>query len=175
MEFKYLSYGLLLLPAVAQAQQIGVSVGPSSPSSYQLNITSNTTAPNSTSAYKMQGMAGSITPQWTGTVLVTFSGTIYEPAGTAATIGINYQLSYGTGTAPTNNSTLTGTQFGIIQSNENGATVTAADMLQPYSITAIITGLAIGTTYWLDLAAESIGTASDQGFSTTSITAAELP
>ena len=137
---------------------------------------SNPTAPASTGAYKMQGLGASavITPTRSGKIIVTFSGTVISPAGTAAGNGLGYQISYGTGTAPANAAALTGTQVGTIQSWVNPTTVVAADVFVPFSTTAIITGLTVGTTYWLDLAAESVGTASDMGLSTVSVSAAEF-
>lgn len=157
----------------ANAQQIGVSVGPPTAAYSQLNLTSAVTAPNNTSAYQMMGMAGSIQPATTGVVEVIISGTISEPAGTASTIGMSYQISMGTGAAPGNNTTLAGVQYGIIQTDMNGATITAANYFRPFSISCIVTGLTQGTTYWIDLAAKALGTASDHAFSTTSITAQE--
>jgi hypothetical protein len=135
---------------------------------------SDPTAPASTSAYAMQGLAGSITPTRSGTVMVTFSGTVISPAGTAAGNGIHFQISYGTGTAPSNAGTLAGTQVGTIQSWINPTTVTAADVFVPFSTTTVISGLATGTAYWLDLAAESVATVSDMGLSKVSISAVEI-
>ncbi len=134
----------------------------------------NKTAPDSTAAYKMQGLAGAITPASSGTILIIVSGTVVAPAGTTAGLGINYQLSYGTGTAPSNAGTLAGTQVGAIQTYENTATVVAADVHIPFSTQAVVTGLAVGTAYWIDLAAESVGTISDMGLANVSVSAIEL-
>jgi len=179
-----LAAAFYLIFAGAWAQGIGVSSTSPTPSHYQVNFASSQTAPNSTSTYKTQGLGttSSLAPTMTGTVLITISGTIYEPAGTAATIGIKYQIYYGTGTAPANQtsvasncSTTSCTAVGVIQTHENGATITAADLFVPFSITALVTGLTLGTGYWFDLAAESVGTASDQGFSTVGVSVLELP
>jgi hypothetical protein len=131
------------------------------------------TAPASTSAYAMQGLAGSIKPTTTGSVLIIISGTVVSPSGTAAGNGIKYQISYGTGTAPANAATLTGTQVGTVQEYTNPATVTAADVNQPFSHAVVITGLTAGTTYWIDEAAESVATVSDMGLANVSVTAVE--
>jgi hypothetical protein len=132
------------------------------------------TAPASTSVYAMQGLAGSITPGVTGNVLVIISGTILAPAGTTVDNGILYQISYGTGVAPTANAVLTGTQVGLPQEFTLFVAATAAaDVHVPFSITYLVTGLAIGTTYWVDLAAESVTTISQMGFANVSIVAAE--
>ena len=131
------------------------------------------TKPSSTSAYLMQGLAGSITPTGSGKVLIIISGTIVEATGTAAGTGVQYQLSYGTSTAPANAAALTGTQVGTVQKYLNPTTVVAADVAVPFSIQAVVTGLTVGTAYWIDLAAESITTASYVGFSNVSISVIE--
>ena len=131
------------------------------------------TAPASTSAFAMQGLAGSVAPIRSGVVLVIISGTIVSPAGTTAGLGIKYQISYGTGAPPVNAAAITGTQAGTVQQYTNAGTVTAADVSVPFSIQAIVSGLALGTSYWLDLAAESVGTASDMGLSNISVSALE--
>jgi hypothetical protein len=132
------------------------------------------TAPASTSAYAMQGLAGTVTPKLSGNVLLMVSGIVISPAGTAAGNGIKYQLSYGTGTAPANAAALAGTQVGAVQEYTNPATVTAADVMVPFSTHAVVTGLTVGTAYWIDLAAESVATASDMGLSGVSVTAVEI-
>jgi hypothetical protein len=131
------------------------------------------TAPASTSAYAMQGLAGTVTPAVTGTVLITVSGTIVSPSGTTAGLGIEYQVSYGTGAAPANAAALAGTQVGTVQSYTNAATVTAADVAIPFSAQVVVTGLAVGTAYWIDLAAESLGTVSEMGLSNVSVSVIE--
>lgn len=131
------------------------------------------TAPNSTSAFKMQGLAGTITPAVSGKILITISGTITNASGTAG-VGVQYQISYGTSTAPTSNAALAGTQVGTIQEYLNPATVTAADVQVPFSISVVVTGLTLSTAYWIDIAAESVSSASQAGFSNVNISAAEI-
>jgi len=129
--------------------------------------------PNSTSPYVMQGLAGLITPARSGNVLILISGTITASNNTIA-YGVQYQISYGTSTAPTSNSALAGTQVGTVQKYENQSSgITAADVFIPFSTHAVVTGLTVGTAYWIDLAAESIGAVSDVGFSNVSITVIE--
>jgi hypothetical protein len=130
-------------------------------------------APSSTSAYFMQGLAGSITPVRSGKVLLTISGTVIASTVTAGD-GIEHQLSYGTGAAPANAAALAGTQVGTVQSYTNPAIVTAADVAVPFSTSAVITGLTLNTAYWLDLAAKSLATASSGGLSNVSVSAVEL-
>lgn len=149
----------------------GITVKPLLSATSQSHVAAPT-APASTSTYFMQGLAGAITPISTGTVLLIISGVIVSAAGTAGD-GIAYQLSIGVGTAPANAGALAGTQVGSIQTYTNQASVTAADVSQPFSIQAIVTGLSVGIVHWLDLAAKSIVTASDVGLTVVSITAVE--
>jgi hypothetical protein len=139
----------------------------------QTNV-SAPTAPASTSVYAMQGLAASIRPVVTGTVMITISGTVVSPAGTAAGNGIAYQISYGTGTAPTNAAALTGTQPGTVQTYTNPTTVVAADVNIPFSHSVIVTGLTINTFYWIDEAAESVATVSDMGLANVSVSVREI-
>ena len=106
----------------------------------------------------MLGLAGSITPQATGRVLVICTGVVGNT--TAAGDGVSFQLSYGTGTAPTNAATLTGTQVGALKAFVGSTTAGQ----QGFACSWIITGLSVPgsggatttTTYWLDLAVEAI-------------------
>ena len=132
----------------------------------------NPTAPASTAAFKMQGLAGAITPGKTGSVLIVISGDIISSVTTAG-VGIKYQLSYGTGAAPANAGALAGTQVGTIREYTNPATVVAADVFIPFTISAVVTGLSLGTPYWVDLAAEAVTTANDVGFANISVSAIE--
>ena len=140
---------------------------------YSQKSVASPTAPNSTAAYTMQGLAGSITPTRTGRVLIIISGTIVETTGTAAGVGVEYALSVGTGAAPGSNTTQAGTVIGTIQEFTNPSTVTAADVHIPFSSQALATGLTLNTAYWIDLAAQAITTASYVGFSNVSISAFE--
>src|SRR5208283_4818695 len=80
---------------------------------YQATIASPT-APNSTGAYLMQGLAGAITPAKSGNILIIISGTLIAST-TTINDGVRYRISYGTSSAPTSNTALAGTQVGPIQ------------------------------------------------------------
>jgi hypothetical protein len=82
---------------------------------------------------------------------------------------VQYQLSYGTSTAPTSNAALTGTQVGTVQQYLLAQTVTAIDVQVPFCQTAIVAGLTLGTAYWLDLAAEAV---SNTGFAFSNVNVA---
>lgn len=119
------------------------------------------TAISSVGTLVMLGLAGSITPQVTGRVLVICTGVVGNT--TAAGDGVSFQLSYGTGAAPANAAALTGTQVGSLKAFV--ASTTAGQ--QGFAASWIITGLSTptissagvtqaSTTYWLDLAVEAI-------------------
>jgi hypothetical protein len=133
---------------------------------------SNPTAPASVSAYTMQGLAGAITPVRSGNIAISVCFTITNTSGNAGD-GIAYQLSYGTGTAPSNAATLAGTQIGTIGTYENSAALTAADVALPTCQMANVTGLTLRTPYWIDLAAESVATISVTALTAVNISAVE--
>ena len=102
----------------------------------------------------MLGLAGSITPRSSGNILIVVSGMI-EPTGSGTTsgLGIAYQISYGTGVAPSNQGALAGTQVGSVQFHTNDVNTVGTNANHPFSLQAVVTGLTIGTAYWVDLAA----------------------
>src|SRR5215472_1174529 len=132
----------------------------------------NPTAPNSNNFFHMMGLAGSITPNTTGSVLIAISGNIVTTSATAG-IGITYSINYGTGTAPTNNATATGTVASNTPVYTNPTTVTAANVAVPFAIEAVVTGLTPGTAYWIDLAAKAVTTTSATTFNNLTINAIE--
>lgn len=112
---------------------------------------------------KMMGLAGTITPLVTGKVIVTISGTIFNP--TAIADGAKVQIRTGIGTAPANGDALAGSVAGgLVQ-------YIAATVLQkaPFSLTARITGLTVNVARWIDvgLAAITGGTATISDLSVT--------
>jgi hypothetical protein len=102
----------------------------------------------------MTGLAGSITPAYTGTIVI--SGAI--ASGTTGD-GAKVQASYGTGGAPSNAATITGTQCG---GRPIYTAAAAGSDKVPFSVNCVVTGLTVGTAYWIDatLAAVTGGTAS---------------
>lgn len=100
----------------------------------------------------MMGLAGSITPTASGTALIIISG--YGENTVGASDGGKIQISYGTGSAPANAAAITGTQVGgRVQFQYDGGIMNAS---LPFSVNAIITGLSVGTTYWVDLTLASL-------------------
>lgn len=132
------------------------------------------TAPSSTSAFLMQGMAGAITPRTTGNIRVNVSGTFVASAALVDQ-GIIAQISYGTGAAPGSNVALAGTQVGAqIQWTNLVAATAAGDIHVNFSVSALITGAVIGTALWLDIAAKAVTTASVFSLAGAVITATEV-
>ncbi len=92
------------------------------------------------------GSASRITPAMTGNVLVTIAGNLKNDT---LNDGAFAQISYGTGAAPLNGAGGTGTLLGSV-ATRSGAGWTGS-MVAPFSLTAVITGLALGVPVWLDL------------------------
>lgn len=119
----------------------------------------------------MAGLSILYTPKSTGRILVLVDGIGTNSVGDN---GFFISVNYGTGTAPSNGNTATGTNIGnglnysVIASGTTANTSTLG-----FSRHGFVTGLAIGTTYWFDLAFGAIsgGTAT---FSNTNITVIEL-
>jgi hypothetical protein len=112
------------------------------------NYYANTpSAPTGTSSASpvMMGLAGAITPNFSGAVEFTVTGVALQ-SGSPGTIGI--QIYYGTGTAPTNGASQTGTAIGTqLQPN----LVSQATEGSGFSLNYIVSGLTSGTPYWFDL------------------------
>lgn len=112
----------------------------------------------------MMGLAGSITPRVTGTVLFTVSG---QMANTTVNDGATVDLRTGTGAAPTNGTAVTGTQRGVSQTMTS---LTAAQR-SGFSISFPVTGLTLGTAVWYDvsLLAVTAGTANVFGVTASAV------
>lgn len=114
----------------------------------------------------MMGLAGSITPQVTGKILLMVSGTL---SNDTILDGVSIQLRTGTGTAPTNGTALTGTTAGgLLQFN-----TAVAGEKAPVCAQAIVSGLTLGTAVWLDVGLAAI-TGGNASLKNVSVTAFEL-
>lgn len=109
----------------------------------------NPTATTNTTGV-MMGLAQSFTPNFSGRVLILVSG--YLSNGTASA-GAKTQIRHGTGTAPINGAALVGTADGNFVAIQNGTSPMAAI---PFAMQVILTGLTIGTAYWIDLSLASL-------------------
>lgn len=135
------------------------------PASYSNTYISAITGTTSTTA-KMMGLAGSITPNNAGTVLIIVSGTISNSKNANKSL---VQLYTGTGTAPANGVAITGTARGTQQTSS----IPAAAGEEPFCVTALVTGLTPGTAYWIDLAVASSATSGTASVSNVTISAME--
>jgi hypothetical protein len=93
----------------------------------------------------MMGVAGTITPTFSGRIMVSVTGNVKN--GTIAD-GASMHIRTGTGTKPVNGAALTGTAVGGAPQLVN---TPSATFICPISDTAIVTGLAVGTPVWLDV------------------------
>jgi hypothetical protein len=110
----------------------------------------------------MAGMSGSITPGYSGRIFVTCCGHVKNnTAGSGASI----QLRRGTTAAPNNGAAIVGTAFGPPLSYDGVGW--GANQQTPFSVSALVTGLLVGTAYWLDVSLATIngGTATIAGTS----------
>jgi hypothetical protein len=138
----------LSYPIIRQAETLAVKPQVATTLSTPLNPTGTTST-----AGVMMGLAQAITPQVTGRILVTVCGVV---AQSTTADGATWQIRVGTGSAPANAAALTGTAYGSLQS------MTFTGVLKvPFSLTALVTGLTVGTAAWVDvsLAAVTAGTA----------------
>jgi hypothetical protein len=120
-------------------------------------LQSNPSNPTSTAStsFTMMGLGSTLklTPNFSGTVIIKIDS---EAKNTVDGNGIQFEIFYGTGTAPSNGSPMTGTQVGPTFEREfwgQNATVGFGTNLK-------ITGLTVGTVYWFDIALRSLGSGS---------------
>ena len=94
------------------------------------------------------------TPTSTGELLVTIAAAI-QVAGVANS-QVAAELVYGTGAAPSSGAALVGTAIGQPSYSYNN---TSAVTIVPAFFSGMLSGLALGTNYWFDLAFENQGPA----------------
>lgn len=97
--------------------------------------------------------------------LVTMEGSISNGTGGATS---NVQIAYGTGTPPANGTLVTDAAGTLVGASLSVISVNAGDF-NAFSASAILSGLAPGTAYWVDIAycAPSGGTAQLYGITVT--------
>lgn len=107
----------------------------------------------------MMGLSSSLTPTNTGTVHILVSGNI---SNNVSGDGAQTQMRYGTGSAPANGDSLAGTAIGNLSKIVNALIALLVPGSGNFTCNAIVTGLVVGTPYWLDLSLARItgGTAS---------------
>jgi hypothetical protein len=107
-------------------------------------------------SYEQAGFKGTITPATSGNIMVTFTGDWYAGALNDICYG---QVSYGTGTAPNNGASATGTVVG----NPVRAALPSSGGYSPFALSVYITGLTPSTAYWLDLQIKDVSTSCQVG------------
>ena len=102
------------------------------------------TGPAGTTPY-MIGLGATFTPNKSGKCFIELAGVALNTTGGGGSINILGR--YGTGTPPAAGAAATGTSFGTVQH-----IVTNANNVQiGFTIIGIVSGLALGTPYWIDL------------------------
>lgn len=124
----------------------GGTLSASTPVTAQATPTSPT---GSNTTAHMMGLAGSITPNKSGKIFVAISGVLNN---STAADGGTVQIRFGTGTAPSNGATATGTAAGAAISYGQNAT----SQKFPFCCTAVITGLTLNTAVWLDVTVQAV-------------------
>lgn len=98
----------------------------------------------------MLGLAVTYTPIRTGRIRIRVTGNITDD--TTADLG-TWILRYGTGTAPANQAASTGT---AVTPSRTWTALTGMTSV-PFAQNTQISGLTVGTTYWIDYAAAATG------------------
>jgi hypothetical protein len=111
------------------------------PANLIASTTATVTATDSSHS-KQMGLNKTITLKYSGAISITITGILSQEV---ASNGGIVQISYGTGTAPINGAAATGTAVGTILTLPVIATPVG------FSLTYNVSGLTIGTAYWIDL------------------------
>jgi hypothetical protein len=111
--------------------------------------TAYTPAGTTSTTLVMAGYGQTFTPSKTGRVLIILLANVNN---NTAGDGVQAVLSYGSGTPPAANSALTGTQAGGT-AKETSAAASASNEV---ALAAVVSGLTVGTTYWLDVAYSAV-------------------
>lgn len=91
------------------------------------------------------GSTCKITPTNTGDVTFTIMAVM---SNTNGSVGGQVGFYYGTGSAPSNGASVTGTAVGNVLGSANVGT--NANYYLPFTLTNVVTGLTSGTAYWFD-------------------------
>jgi phosphodiesterase/alkaline phosphatase D-like protein len=113
-----------------------------------------------------------MTPLKTGKVRFFIN---FNPSGIGtATSPSTYKLAYGTGTAPVNGASATGTVF---DTSDSGSNYTASVSSPSYTHTHdfIISGLTVNTAYWFDVQAQKGSGSTSVGMGNIRVSIQELP
>jgi hypothetical protein len=134
------------------------------------DTTVTATAGTVSTAGIMAGLGASVTPSTTGRLLLMISG--YQTSSVAGAFSACLGFRYGTGTAPVHGAAVAGTA--VPNCPNTYAHSTTANATVPFSIQAILTGLTVGTTYWIDVWYGSSSASSTAKLNTVAICIAEI-
>ena len=111
----------------------------------------NPTGTSSTTAYVMMGLGSvlNLIPVYSGNIRIYFNGGL---SNSVVGDGTNLTLAYGTGTAPSNGTSATGTVFTPVYTRILGT----ANQQSDCSIIWELTNLTLNTNYWVDAQLEAI-------------------
>jgi hypothetical protein len=114
---------------------------------------SNVTAPSGitdsvVATNYMVGLGILFTPVVTGSADILIAGNV---ANSTSSDGAQLQIAYGTGSAPAKNAAFTGTLVGTIFDDATGGAT-----ILPFVVRAVLTGLTLGQTIWIDLAQQAL-------------------
>ncbi len=134
---------------------------------YQASPTNPTGVATTTAKMMGLGASATLSPTSSGTYLIIISG--YANTTHAADNDL-MQIYTGTGTAPANAAAITGTAQGT-ELTVSVPTANTGDV--PFTLNAVVTGLTVGTTYWLDIALATSNTNGTATIKSLSISAIE--
>ena len=147
----------------------GATLNAAAPAYASLQTTQMNPTGSTGTAFVMAGMGSTakITPTATGKILITVSGAVMN---NTANGGVQAGIRYGTGAAPANGASVTGTPIGtqIASTGQN------ASAFAPFTSVALETS-SVGTAIWIDLSFAASTAATQANLSFVTITAVELP
>lgn len=134
--------GMPFVPQPIQRNQFPATVG-------QFNPSNPATTVSTTAVMAGTGSTCIFTPKYSTNVRVEFYGTA---ANATSGDGVGVQGVFGTGTAPANGAAASGTTWSpVVQ-----AISSAANAPEEIYVSGHLTGLTIGTAYWLDLQQKAV-------------------
>lgn len=104
-------------------------------------------------AYRMMGLGGSLTPGRSGRMMVTIDGQLQNSSNGQQT---SAAVVVGTGTPPANGDLQTGNGQ-IVGSPARFEAPSNSAPFVPFSLTVLFPGISAGTSYWIDLAVRVTG------------------
>ncbi len=113
------------------------------PASLQSAVLGSVTTSSTSEVMAGFGSSCTITPTLTGRLRISFVGWVSINTSTST---INFEIRYGTGTPPAAGVASTGTAVGT----NSAANITPPNVM-PIALSAVVTGLSAGTTYWFDM------------------------